>query len=79
MSVELSLLLNLFTPFATVFNASISNPESVSSNIANFGFKHSNCRISLFFFSPPEKPSLIDRFKNESSRLSSLNIFFDLF
>ena len=56
-------------------NASTSNPESVSSKIANCGFSINNCKISLFFFSPPENPSLIDRFRNESSKPSSDNTF----
>ena len=29
---------NLLTPFATILKASMSKPESVSSNIANLGF-----------------------------------------
>jgi len=35
--------LNEFTPSETILSASISKPESVSSNIDNFGFKESKC------------------------------------
>jgi len=35
--VALSLVFNVFTPFATTFNASMSSPESVSSSIASVG------------------------------------------
>ena len=45
-------------PSDTIFKASISNPESVSSKIINFGSKINICKISNRFFSPPEKPSL---------------------
>ena len=41
----------------TTLRASISKPESISSRRANFGSNINNCRISLRFFSPPEKPS----------------------
>ena len=48
----------LLTPCATIFSASMSSPESVSSRIASVGSRTSICRISLRFFSPPENPSL---------------------
>ena len=38
-----------------------SRPESVSSRIARDGFKRRSCRISAFFFSPPEKPTFRSR------------------
>ena len=44
-------------PFDTVLIASTSSPESVSSSIANLGFRVSICKISSFFFSPPENPT----------------------
>jgi len=49
------------TPSATILSASISKPESVSSKTANFGCSIAICKISLRFFSPPEKPSFTDR------------------
>ena len=52
-----SSFLNISIPFDTVFIASTSSPESVSSSIASFGFSTSICNISFFFFSPPEKPT----------------------
>ena len=42
----------------------MSRPESVSSRMASFGSSTAIWRISLRFFSPPEKPSLTDRFRN---------------
>src|SRR3989338_8612051 len=53
-------------PAATVFSASMSRPESVSSRIASAGLRMASCRISSRFFSPPEKPSLTYRFMNAS-------------
>ena len=35
----------------------MSSPESVSSKIANFGSSTAICKISFFFFSPPENPT----------------------
>ena len=61
------------TPFATTFNASMSSPESVSSRIASVGSSTASWKISLRFFSPPEKPSFTDRFSSVSS-ISSLFI-----
>ena len=78
-NTELFSFLNLLTPLATVLNASTSNPESVSSKTANFGFIVRSWRISLFFFSPPENPSFIDLFKKESSSPSSYNMALALF
>src|ERR687895_818990 len=57
-----------FTPLATTCNASMSRPESVSSMIASWGSSMSICRISLRFFSPPEKPS----FRYLSANLGSI-------
>ena len=45
-------------PSATARSASMSRPLSVSSRIATSGSIMAICRISLRFFSPPEKPSL---------------------
>src|SRR5216110_2420382 len=61
------------TASATVFNASISSPESVSSRIASRGSSTASCRISLRFFSPPEKPSFTGRFIIESSQPIALS------
>ena len=47
----------VLTPWATVFSASMSRPESVSSRNASYGRSIASCRISMRFFSPPEKPS----------------------
>ena len=55
-----------FTPLATTRRASMSSPESVSSRIASSGFCSASCRISIRFFSPPEKPSF--RYRVEKSR-----------
>ena len=52
----------------------MSRPESVSSSSANFGSSIAICRISLRFFSPPEKPSLTEREVNFRS-ISSTSIF----
>ena len=49
----------VLTPLATVLSASMSRPESVSSSTASFGFWSAIWRISMRFFSPPEKPSLM--------------------
>jgi outer membrane protein len=54
----------LIIPSQIIFKASMSNPESISSKITNFGSNRSICKISLRFFSPPEKPSFKFRFKN---------------
>src|SRR6218665_2753918 len=56
-----------FTPSDTIFSASTSSPESVSSSTANLGPSSSSCRISLRFFSPPENPSLMLRSANAAS------------
>src|SRR6478736_1046812 len=62
-----------FTPSETMRSASTARPESVSSRIANWGFRSSICRISWRFFSPPEKPSLTERSaKDESMRRFSM-------
>ena len=52
------------TPLATIFSASMSRPESVSSRMLYFGSSIIIWRISLRFFSPPEKPSLTERAVN---------------
>src|SRR5262249_41923301 len=70
-----SLLRMAFTPLATIFSASISSPESVSSSTARRGSSTAICTISLRFFSPPEKPSFTGRFRKRSS-ISSMRIFF---
>ena len=60
---------SFLTPFATIFRASMSSPESVSSRTAIRGFSIDICRISTRFFSPPEKPSF--RYLEASSRGTS--------
>ena len=50
---------NLLTPSATMRSASMSRPESVSSSTAIRGRSIASWRISMRFFSPPEKPSLM--------------------
>src|SRR4051794_9108850 len=61
------------TPLATTFRASMSRPELVSSRIATSGSRIAIWRISLRFFSPPEKPSLRYRSRNDGS-ISSRSI-----
>ena len=62
----------MFTPSDTTFKASISNPESVSSKIDNLGDNIDICKISFFFFSPPEKPTFNCLFNFSSSNFNSL-------
>ena len=47
--------------------ASMSRPESSSSRMESLGSSTHICRISLRFFSPPEKPSLRLRSRKEPS------------
>ena len=42
----------------TMRSASMSRPESVSSRMQKDGCSSAICRISMRFFSPPEKPTL---------------------
>ena len=65
--------LKVFTPSATILRASMSSPESVSSRIESFGDNIDICKISFFFFSPPEKPTFNCLFNFSSSNLSSLD------
>ena len=60
-------LRSAFTPSATSFIASTSRPESVSSRMHIFGSSIAICRISLRFFSPPEKPTLTGRLSISAS------------
>ena len=62
------------TPLATILRASMSRPESVSSRTQYFGSSIIIWRISLRFFSPPEKPSFTARAVNLRS-ISSRSIF----
>src|ERR1700734_3046276 len=62
-----------FTPWATILSASISRPESVSSRMASLGSSTAICKISLRFFSPPEKASLTERLSSLSSIWSSFS------
>ena len=55
----------------------MSRPESVSSRIASFGSSTAIWKISLRFFSPPEKPSLTARFKNASVHVHELHLLLD--
>ena len=52
----------------------MSSPLSVSSSTASFGSSTAICRISLRFFSPPEKPTLTARF-SMSSDMPSVCVF----
>ncbi len=49
----------------------MSSPESVSSRIASRGSSTAIWKISLRFFSPPEKPSLTGRLRRLSSICTS--------
>ena len=51
--------------------ASMSRPESVSSSTQSDGSSSAICKISLRFFSPPEKPTFNGRFSISGSILSS--------
>src|SRR5690625_2674323 len=51
----------------------MSRPESVSSRIASFGSSRAIWKISLRFFSPPEKPSLTARFKSSGDKSITLS------
>ena len=55
------------TPRPTTRRASMSRPESVSSSTATSGSSSAICRISLRFFSPPQKPWLRWRLAKEGS------------
>jgi hypothetical protein len=66
--------LDLVDPADTIFSASMSRPESVSSITASVGSSMASCRISLRFFSPPEKPSFTERSAKAGS-ISSISIF----
>src|SRR5258708_32684536 len=57
-------------PWAKILSASMSRPESVSSRMGSRGSSTAMCRISLRFFSPPEKPSFTERFISFSSMSS---------
>src|SRR3954452_11620322 len=61
----------VLTPLATTFSASMSRPESVSSSTARRGCWSASWRISMRFFSPPEKPSLRYRELNSLGTLVS--------
>ncbi len=61
------------TPCDTIRSASMSRPESVSSSTASAGSSTAMWKISLRFFSPPEKPSFTER----SSIFSSTSRTFD--
>src|SRR3954454_22968887 len=61
----------VLTPLATTFSASMSRPESVSSSTAKRGCWSASWRISMRFFSPPEKPSLRYRELNSLGTLVS--------
>ncbi len=67
------------TPFDTIFNASISNPESVSSMITKLGSSKDICKISFLFFSPPEKPTFNGLASISESILSSFAFSFTIF
>ena len=62
--------LKRLTPSETIFSASMSRPESVSSSTATLGSSSSSWTISWRFFSPPEKPSLTERWAKAGSILT---------
>ena len=72
--VEIPGVSRRLTPPATTRSASMSRPESVSSRIASLGSRIAIWRISLRFFSPPEKPSFTLRSRKLGS-ISSIFIF----
>ena len=76
-SWALSGRLSLFTPLATIFSASMSRPESVSSRMASFGSSTAIWKISLRFFSPPEKPSLTERLSKSSVQFEQFHFLLD--
>ena len=79
--IALSSFLSLFTPFATIFKASMSSPESVSSSIARLGSNIAIWKISFLFFSPPENPSFKDldrNFESISNNFDFSLIFFNI-
>ena len=57
---------------ATIFSASMSRPESVSSRMASVGSSTAIWKISLRFFSPPEKPSLTGATEHRRIELEQL-------
>src|SRR5262245_15555116 len=59
------------TPEATMRSASMSRPDSVSSSTARRGARTAIWKISLRFFSPPENPSLTERFRSAWSICTS--------
>ena len=74
--VAFSGLRSSFTPLATIRRASISRPLSVSSRIASLGSSIAIWKISLRFFSPPEKPSLTERLASLLSSSTSSRFCF---
>src|SRR5437016_2847885 len=64
-------------PSATVRRASMSRPESVSSKTASLGSRRAIWRISLRFFSPPEKPSFNGRLMKAGSISTSFIFSFN--
>ena len=77
--LRIFLPLRRLTPSATMRSASMSSPESVSSSTANLGLSIAICKISLRFFSPPEKPTFNCLFNFSSSNLGSLDFSFTNF
>ena len=71
---EVSGVCNLFTPSATMRIASTSSPESVSSRMESLGSNTAIWKISLRFFSPPEKPSLTERLASFASSSTILRL-----
>ena len=51
----------------------MSRPESVSSKISSDGSSRAICRISIRFFSPPEKPTFSGRFSISKSIFNALD------
>ena len=57
----------------------MSRPESVSSKIDSLGDNIDICKISFFFFSPPENPTLSCLFSFSSSNFNSFAVSFTSF
>ncbi len=69
--------LELVDAVATILSASMSRPESVSSRMASFGSSTAIWKISLRFFSPPEKPSLTERLSRSSVQFEQFHLVLD--
>ena len=66
--------LSALTSSATMRIASMSRPESVSSSTQSEGSSSVICKISLRFFSPPEKPTFNGRLQHLGIDLEQLRL-----